>query len=325
MGRGTLDTGLLRAEQHDWQVRTTDPASTQEGDAWVRSDLAPETDQIATLRFDRGGSVVDIPIFDSAASVTNVEKVWRVQVGGVTGFIPLAASGETGAYEFLKFQHAGTALDTHDGLQVSAIPDSVRNHYPIDAGSGSTVFDDKNNVDGTITGSTWISDANSIGGAHLSYDGDDRVDFGTAAWDYTAQSTFTITSHINPDSSTNRRIIASKGGGDGTGGWELRVNGSDVLEYVHPFVAAVGTLGVTEGSWQFVSARYDAVNGEVTLNVDDTSETIAISSMEDPTGQEGVFAENYTGTNDFVGDQDETTLSDSLLSDSEIDDLQARR
>jgi len=125
MGRGIVESGLFRSERVQFELRTTDPAITKEGEAWVRTDLAPNTDQLATLRFDGGASTFDMPIFDSAATVTNVEKVWRVSIGGTVGFIPLAAAGESGAYPQVKYQHNGNALDGHDSLVVSAIPDSV--------------------------------------------------------------------------------------------------------------------------------------------------------------------------------------------------------
>lgn len=129
MGRGIVESGLFRTERVGLEVRTSDPAITKEGDYWVRSDIAPASEQIATLRFDRGASIVDIPIFNSAASVTNVKKVWRLEVGGVTGFVPLAASGESGSYPWLRFQHGGAALETHNALEVSAIPDSVVDNF----------------------------------------------------------------------------------------------------------------------------------------------------------------------------------------------------
>ncbi len=88
MGRGIIESGLFRSQKCGVSELTSDPADHQEGERWIRTDLAPETDQIATYRFDMGADgVVDIPIYDAGATVDGVEKVRRVQVNGQTGFI----------------------------------------------------------------------------------------------------------------------------------------------------------------------------------------------------------------------------------------------
>jgi len=122
MGRGIIESGLFRSEQYGVEQRTSDPSEHKEGERWIRTDLAPDTDQIATYRFDMGTEVVDIPIFDESATTENVEKVRRVQVGGQTGFIPFTSSGP--AYPEWAFQHNGSRLGAHDALTASAIPDS---------------------------------------------------------------------------------------------------------------------------------------------------------------------------------------------------------
>ena len=64
MGRGIVEYELFRAERYGWDVRTSDPQNHSEGEAWIRSDLSPDTDQIGTLRWDAGGGTIwDIPIF----------------------------------------------------------------------------------------------------------------------------------------------------------------------------------------------------------------------------------------------------------------------
>jgi hypothetical protein len=81
---------------------------------WIRTDLAPDTDQLATLRFDAGGSTLDVPIYDVSASTTNVSKAWRFQVGGAVGFAPIVEAGAT--YPALRHQHNGAVYGTHDSL-----------------------------------------------------------------------------------------------------------------------------------------------------------------------------------------------------------------
>jgi len=59
----------------------------------------------------------------------------------------------------------------------SAIPDSVVNRYPIDEGSGTTVADTISGDDGSfVSGPTWNSRSDAIGGYELAFDGiDDGV------------------------------------------------------------------------------------------------------------------------------------------------------
>lgn len=128
MGRGIVETGLGRTERLELQVRTTDPGTTHEGEAWIRSDVAPKTDQIATLRVDHGSGTWDIPIFDSAASAgQNVTPALRVRVGGVTGFVP--ATDDSPTFNAVRLQHDGSQYAAHDALTASAIPDSVVDNF----------------------------------------------------------------------------------------------------------------------------------------------------------------------------------------------------
>lgn len=163
MGRGIIESGLFRSERYQFKERTSDPTTTYEGDAWIRTDLAPNTDQLATLRFDNGASNIDIPIFDASATADGVEKAWRVQVGGVTGFIPITTSSPT--YNQLKYQHAGTTYGAHDALAASAIPDSVGNHWPMDEGSGSTLADNVGSRNLSLTGGSWTGDVLVLNGS----------------------------------------------------------------------------------------------------------------------------------------------------------------
>lgn len=95
--------------------RTSDPASTSEGDMWLRSDIAPDTDQIGTLRFDHGSGTWDVPVYQTGTSGTAVEEVLRVPVGGTVGYIPISATNNTiPAFSKLRLQHAGSKYGLHD-------------------------------------------------------------------------------------------------------------------------------------------------------------------------------------------------------------------
>lgn len=130
MGRGIVETGLGRTERLEVKQRTTDPATTQQGEMWLRTDLAPATDQIATLRVDNGSGTWDVPVFDATATVSNVEKVLRVPVAGTVGFVPVTTA--SAAFPDLRFQHNGSTLQWHDSLEASVIPDSGNLHARYD-------------------------------------------------------------------------------------------------------------------------------------------------------------------------------------------------
>lgn len=127
MGRGIIESGLFRSERYQLERRTSDPATTQEGEMWIRTDLAPDADQLATLRFDNGSGTWDIPIYDTTATTDNVSKALRFEVAGSTGFVPVTTSG--GTYDALRLQHNDSTYAFHDALEASAIPDSVVDNF----------------------------------------------------------------------------------------------------------------------------------------------------------------------------------------------------
>ena len=185
MSRGIVESGLFRTERLGLELRTSDPANYKSGEGWIRTDIAPKAEQLATFRFNDGGSLIDVPIFDSAASFgSGVETVFRVPIGGTVGVVPLRAAGNTGAYPQLKFQHAGNTLDWHDSLSV--IPDSGGTHqWNSDKGSGTTWGDSIGTLDGSISGPTWVTGSGGAGDAYLSSDGEsDFIDIPNSASEF---------------------------------------------------------------------------------------------------------------------------------------------
>ncbi len=172
MGRGIIESGLFRSEQYGVSELTSDPADHQEGERWIRTDLAPETDQIATYRFDMGSEVVDIPIYDANASVDGVEKVRRVQVNGQTGFIPFTSSGP--AYPEWAMQHNGTRLGAHNALEASVIPDSGVSRWEFE----QDVTDSWGDNDGTDNTSVGYTTDAAVGDYAKDFDEDGLVDVG---------------------------------------------------------------------------------------------------------------------------------------------------
>jgi len=119
MGRGIIEAGLFRSEQFQLEQRTSDPDSTSEGEAWIREDIATESNQLATLRFDHGGGVWDIPIYEAGASESSVSEAWRVRVGANVGFIPIIAEDDA-AFQEIRFQHAGGTRALHNAPGLAA-------------------------------------------------------------------------------------------------------------------------------------------------------------------------------------------------------------
>lgn len=173
MGRGIVESGLFRSERCEFEQRTTDPASFSEGEAWIRTDVAPDTNQLATLRFaDGASSTIDIPIYDEAASAdSQISKAWTWRINGTTGFIPILEN--SGTHDKLRLQHNSSWWGAHDSL--SALPDSALLHFPFKERSNSTLVEELQGADGTANGLTNVS-----GTYYDNYaeDGDGTNDYG---------------------------------------------------------------------------------------------------------------------------------------------------
>lgn len=156
MGRGVVVAGLFRAERYGVEERTTDPASYQEGEAWLRTDLAPDTDQIATLRFYNGSVIYDVPVLSLGSSFSSVSEALRIRVAGTTGYIPIIAPSDA-AFEDIRFQHSGGTTALHDEPGLAAFFDvSI-------ASTNSPVTEGENlNVDYSVTNTGDVSDTQDI-------------------------------------------------------------------------------------------------------------------------------------------------------------------
>lgn len=143
-------------EQLRFEPRTSDPPSTTEGEAWLRVDLASDTHQLATLRFDAGGGTIwDIPVYEVGTSGENVEEVYRLSIGGTVGYIPATTRNPT--YPQLGVQHAGSRHGLHNSVETSGLPESAIHRWTFSEGSGSTAVDTIGNADMTLNGVSWES------------------------------------------------------------------------------------------------------------------------------------------------------------------------
>jgi hypothetical protein len=119
MGRGIIESGLFRSERYELELRTSDPAAVSEGEAWIRTDIAPEADQLATLRFVSDSSTLDIPIFETGTSASSVSEAWRVRVGGVSGYVPLISPSDA-EFQELRFRHDDSTTAVHNAPGLAA-------------------------------------------------------------------------------------------------------------------------------------------------------------------------------------------------------------
>jgi hypothetical protein len=329
MGRGIVEAGLGRTERLELEQRTSDPATTQQGEMWLRTDLAPATDQIATVRVDNGSGTWDVPVFDASASTTNVEKVLRLPVGGTVGFVPTTASG--GAFSDLRLQHSGSTLQWHDSLEASVIPDSGDHQWHIDEGSGTTLNDSVGSVTATINGATWQAESGPVGGQFLSHDGVDdywvtdsalSLDQATlCGWvrpnDFTSFGNQLVSWGNNIDEGDRDGFYLDTEDADG----EVLVvmaggsNGSSV----HRNVSFAGV-----GSWGFYAINYDG--GDVRLITFDNSSELAdvsASATDTASGSHAIYGGgNPTDGRHADADTDFTVAATNrTLTKTEITDL----
>lgn len=313
------------------EERTSDPTSTSEGDAWLRVDVAPETNQLGTLRFDHGAGTWDIPIFSTGTSGTDVEEVLRIPIGGTVGYLPVS---ESGTFSELGFQHGGARHSLHNNFEIS-IPDSAVHRWKYSEGSGSTVADSIGTSDGTVSGATWVSGTYQAGYA-LDGDGTDDVvvtdTLGTYGSDMSSGFAFAATAELDADGYLC-------GVGDDSNLSELNVhttdnqdpdNASGEIKYTYYDGANIQTIR-TDTSTNYVDGarrRYlvtspDGTPQNARIYVDGT-EVATVVSRNDGSISMVDFSANFVHFNGvgvyLNAVQDDIILYDSELSGSEVQD-----
>lgn len=120
----------LTGEQDVIEVRTSDPSNPDADERWIREDVAPETNQIATMRCGDG---TEIPIFSTGTATDTVRECRRVRVNGQTGYLPVAPLSDA-SFDERRIQHAGQTMAYHDAVSPGpAIPDAEDLHARYDA------------------------------------------------------------------------------------------------------------------------------------------------------------------------------------------------
>jgi len=203
--RGIIETGTARTQQRYLGAYSgSDPSGTSKGEYWVRTDVTTETDQLAELRIDNGSGTNNAPIFDSSVTLgTDVYVGLRFKFDdGSVGILPVTDQGGAVGSPRVK-SDAGTVYESHDALELSAIPDSAIGRWPIDEGSGTTVADAIGTNDLSFSGDpTWTSDANAIGGWKLDLDGNDRL-AGTEYSEIATDAAFSVAITVEIDSTVD--------------------------------------------------------------------------------------------------------------------------
>jgi len=201
-----LSTERMEGEQWLFEPRTTDPTTTQEGERWLRTDL-DSGDKIATMRVDVGDSIRDVPIFNTGTAVDTVSEAMRIQVNGVTGYVPIVPVVDA-AYPELRMQHNSEIHGYHNRVEPGS---AVLIQYLMDEGSGTSLADNSGNGNsGTLSGAGWASDSNAVGGFQTTYDGTDdygEVD-GSSSIVY---DEFTVLVTVELDSVSGLRSIINNG------------------------------------------------------------------------------------------------------------------
>lgn len=158
-------------ERLSLEVRTTDPATTTEGEAWIRSDLTNSGEWLATFRYDDGTQLVDAPILTAGDTETYSEAL-RIPVGGTQGYIPIEARSNAThpAWSFQK------RTQTFAFTEPSAIPDNlVDDRWTLDEGTGTTGANSLQTVDLNLNNPNWQSNSKYTGGAAVGFNSNSYI------------------------------------------------------------------------------------------------------------------------------------------------------
>lgn len=223
----------------------------------------------------------------------------------------------------------------------SDIPDSGVFRHTFDNAdtTGSTALDVWNNFDGTINGATTgVSGANQTYSTAEAYDfdgvddsvsipNDPQLVFG----DGTTDSPFSVAAWINPDASSQFRIIVKSGSSLGTREYLFTITGSDNLGLVFyddgsDLADQCRRFGTTDfstltGTWSHVVATYDGSGtaSGISLYVDGGAE----SYSETSTGGDYTAMGDEGGSLDIgyfetTGSYADGTIDDPRLYDKEL-------
>jgi len=312
MSSGLIYAETVRAEQLQLTVYSgSDPANAKGQDNWVRDDIAPDSDQLATWRWDVGeDEPLDIPIYDVNGSFgADISKALHVpEINGSEGFIPLTTNSPA-TPQVGVIDDTGTRWGT-DGL--TAIPDSLEHQFVASSWSGSNGWTSE---DGELTLSVQDSptkQSDALNGEDtISFDGSND---GFSNTNYSISQTFGIVA-VYQYQTTGQSFSRAIADGSGT---RLDPDGSN-----GDFSIAAGTEVAgsdTDTNWHIHSGLFNGTDSQTRLDGStETSGDAGTSGMSAlriaNTGSDFTdieFAEFWTLQNPSVQDLED---AESVLND----------
>ena len=189
--------------------------------------------------------------------------------------------------------------------------------WKFDETTGSTVFDDKGNHDGTVQGLVTQGEVGIVGNSYLFSAGQGSVALTSPT--NLSNSSFTLSTWVKT-SATNAQTLFEQG--DATSGVQLTVNAQGQLNFAYRSDASTvsnvtSTAAVNDGQWNMLTVSFDASTQTLTAYVngqaDGTTASIAtISSEPSSTAQ---LASNLDGN------LDEVAIYEKVLTAEEIQAL----
>ena len=216
-----------------------------------------------------------------------------------------------------------------DGEEIGVIPDSVTNQWLMDEGTGTTLNDNIGNIPASLSGASWLEDADAEGGWKTSYDGTDdywETDdaFGINGSDYTGMVWLEYDDSMEGDSTAYLHAM------DGTNdnGWGIGMSGGSPGQprLVHrdagSFNMAELSTSINDGEWYLLAAAGSGDTG--TLYLYDSDGYVEDASFNESRGQQDVHLRGMARMNDSFhapGNVDAPAVStDTEMTKSEIEE-----
>lgn len=209
-------------------------------------------------------------------------------------------------------------------LAEASVPDEVVTRHQMDEGTGTTVEDSIGTWDFTLNGGTWTSDANSVGGQHISLDGtDDNLDAG----DVTTPNQLSVCLWVSFDSPADGTVQSL---------WDFGINGGNdqgaQIQMRDGSNAADGELRINIGNsatntgfipsadtWYHLAMTY-ASDGTLTFYVDGAQEhqaSVGDGTVGDSSRPLRIGEASFGGSN-LPADVDDHHIADAALTQSEV-------
>lgn len=304
-----LRQNSMTGEQWVFEERSADPATTEEGERWLRTDLN-SGDKIATLRVDVGSIIHDVPIFATGTAVDAVSEAMRIQVNGVTGYVPIAPVSDA-AFPELRMQHNSEVHGYHNRVEpVFPIPDSGVSRWEFE----QDVTDSWGTYDGTDNTSAGYSTNSAVGTYSKEFDGtNDYIDtplalnFGT--------STFSLSVWVNQNDTEENNFFSTYDGSTGillendpSSGYEFFFDGNNILARTS-----------VSGSWEHVVAVRESSTMRIYVN---SVEEASTNDDPDVSSTEDLDIGRRT-TNEYYMDGllDDPRVYDKALTSTEVSNL----